>query len=214
MKGSHWERAWLPGSYRPLEGAGWPIIRDQESKLQLEAHRSPDYGQACPPPPGQTPSWLSTFSHYSEAALGWMKCSVQAWGVLLLQSLNLHLPSLHPHGLNHISSVFSQRSHSVPPKSLFHIDFFFPFVPFRPLTSETWGSNATSQVFWQWLVENFWVNLLSLLSLLKVVPRHLERRDVKLNDVKCWKLHSLGSMCLPALNSQGLTTVHKQYSKY
>lgn len=26
-------------------------------------------------------------------------------------------------------------------------------------------------MFWQWLVENFWVNLLSLLSLLKVVPR-------------------------------------------
>lgn len=46
VKGSHREWARLPGSYRPLEGAGWPLIRDQEPGLQLEAHRSPDYTRA------------------------------------------------------------------------------------------------------------------------------------------------------------------------
>lgn len=124
MKGSYWEWAWLPGSYRPLEGVGWPIIRDQESELQLEAHRSSDYGQG---PQVILPAGLSTLSHFTEADLGRMKCSVQAWGVLLLQSLNIHLKSLHLHSLNNISSMLYQQSHSLPPKSLL-FSFFFAFL--------------------------------------------------------------------------------------
>lgn len=38
---SDWEWAMVPGSYRPLEGAGWSLIRDQEHEMQMETIMEP-----------------------------------------------------------------------------------------------------------------------------------------------------------------------------
>lgn len=92
MEGSHWEPARLPGFYRPLEGAGWPLIRDQESRLQLEANGNPDY------PPGHTPSWPQPWARTlgKPKAGSTQKYSVQAWGVHLWWSI-INLQELHSH---------------------------------------------------------------------------------------------------------------------
>lgn len=45
-------------------------------------------------PSGQTPSRLSTLSEFTEAALRWMKHSLQAWGVHLWCSLDVY-PQTH-----------------------------------------------------------------------------------------------------------------------
>lgn len=70
-------------------------------------------------PSGQTPSRSSTLSEFTEAALGWMKHSLQAWGVHLWFSLDVY-PQTHKVGT--ILRVTDCDLYEASKFSLFHSD--------------------------------------------------------------------------------------------